>query len=299
VDPVELAPGIAAGWHVEVDPTSVYWSDMGTVSCDGGMCTSNHDAHIQSTGLAGGGPTTLLAGFLPVYTLFRVNAAGVYWEAPACPADGGACTETLSTVAFDAGAPAVVAATPGDTDFALDANAAYVTEQSVGLVRVPLDGSAQTTLATSPSPLRVAIDATTGYFTDSSGSIWSVALGGGSPKQLTTAPSPTSIAVDSSNVYFEEGTCPDAGTCVQVLAMPLAGGTATPLATLPAITNIVPWGGNVYFTDGTYVMSAPVGGGTVTTIAAPKGGLHDIAVDATSIYWADLAGYGVWKIGHP
>jgi hypothetical protein len=298
VDPVELTPAILPGWHVAVDATSVYWDDMGTQSCDGGTCTYNGDARIYSTPL-GGGSTTFLQGFLPPSTLFRVNAAGVYWEAPACPGDGGPCTQTLSTRGFDAGAPTVVGATPGATDFALDSNAAYVVEPGVGLVRVPLDGSTQTTLAASTSPQHVAIDAANAYFTDFGGSIWSVALGGGGPALVTTTKEPNTIAVDSSNLYWEDATCPDGGACWLLLGMPLGGATAISLTTPAAPSDLEPWGGNVYFTDGTAILSVPATGGSMSIIAAPLGGVHDIAVDATSVYWADMSGYGVWKISHP
>jgi hypothetical protein len=91
------------------------------------------------------------------------------------------------------------------------------------------------------------------------------------------------LVLDATSVYWIAN---DA-----VMKAPLGGGTIVTLASDPTGE---PYGmaldaKNVYWVDGNTasgrVLSVPIGGGAVHTIAENQVDLYGVAVDATSIYW--------------
>jgi hypothetical protein len=142
------------------------------------------------------------------------------------------------------------------------------------------------------------------------GTIQSVPATGGTPTVLASGQAhPTAIAADSINVYWTNAgseTCPPANpTCTpppdgSVMKLPIAGGAPTTLASgQNNPQRIVIDATNVYWTnegssvqglapsntDGT-VMQVPIGGGVPTTLASQQFLLGEIAVDASSVYFA-------------
>ena len=82
-----------------------------------------------------------------------------------------------------------------------------------------------------------------------------------------------------------------------VVKVPIGGGTPTILTSdSAAIHDIAVDATTVYWTyPGGTVKTIPIGGGTPTTLASVKGQPYGIAVDATHVYWTNGDG-GVTKI---
>ncbi len=155
-------------------------------------------------------------------------------------------------------------------------------------------------------PGQFTVDAANVYWTEgvdataaaNTGSIKMASLAGGTVTTLAALlNNPFGIAVDSTNVYWTE----QAGGTVK--KAPIAGGAATTLATgLINPQYIVVDATNVYFTelgsfdtvsgmrknDGT-VNKVLLAGGAVTQLATGLNGPQTIAVDATNIYWTEIA----------
>ncbi|HLK41069.1 MAG TPA: hypothetical protein VKU41_30165 [Polyangiaceae bacterium] len=233
---------------------------------------------------------------------------------------------------------------------ALDSTNIYWTQAST-VMSVPLGGGTPTPLASDQSPSAprysgIAVDQNNAYWTASvfstnNWAVMSVPLGGGTPSTLGSGIDPSvgfgasGIAVDATSVYWsyvfglpllriplgggaETGIAPgtsnggigannlDGSTIVVrgsnvywvdvngIMTAPIAGGTATTLVAGMQPDNIAVDANNVYWGgSGTTVMSVPVGGGTPKTLVSGQNAPNWVAVDATNIYWLNyLSGTG-------
>jgi hypothetical protein len=101
---------------------------------------------------------------------------------------------------------------------------------------------------------------------------------------------PSALALDSTNVYWIEDTDD------QVLSAPLVGGSPTTLATMQhLLTAIAVNSTGVYWVTDQgaglgNIVTAPIGGGTVSTLFSAE----PIAVDSTSVYFS--AGYALYSV---
>lgn len=103
---------------------------------------------------------------------------------------------------------------------------------------------------------------------------------------------PYDLRVDADNVYWTTQSAA-LGEEGLVMQMPLAGGEPIVLASGQTPGSLAIDAEHVYWTNTTddgSVMSVPIGGGTVTTLAAHQPGPVSIAVDATNVYWTTLTG---------
>jgi hypothetical protein len=208
----------------------------------------------------------------------------------------------------------------------VDASSVYWLEDDGSVKKVPVAGGAVTALATGLlSPRDLAQDSTSLYFTDvQAGKVQRVAKSGGAVTTLASSlTSPYAIAVDSSNVYFIENgnstlsKVAKAGGAVSALVTgsinsdvlavdgsglyyfapsqviykaSLAGGSGTMLENIiDAGSSIVIDSTSVYW-GYTALHRVAVGGGTVTTYAAPIGRVGAMAADASSLYYVNLGG---------
>ncbi len=164
-----------------------------------------------------------------------------------------------------------------------------------------------TTLGRSGSSAGIAVDATSVYWTALSagpgtpgGAVLSCPLSGGATTTLTTGQyQPWSIAVDATNVYWTAwsnvvSVPKDGGVATTLGSGPTAayGLAALPLPVAPGVT-----AQNIYWTVPSdpaggpgvagWVLAVPAAGGTTVTLASGTMTPSDIAIDDTSIYWAD------------
>ncbi len=133
----------------------------------------------------------------------------------------------------------------------------------------------------------------------------SVPIGGGAPVTVVSGESnPRGVVVDSTSIYWATLACAgDGGVCAgAVRKAPLDGlpdgGAVSTLASGQPLSLAVD-AKSVYWTnagtqangygDGS-VMSVPIGGGTVVTLATGQNNPYGIAVDADTVFWTTLGG---------
>jgi hypothetical protein len=196
----------------------------------------------------------------------------------------GRCLETLASVDGN-----------GIAAIAVDDTSVYWTGDAV--MRVSKTGGAPVTLANDPTSFAIAVDATGVYWTSNDRAVVKVSPGGGPSTTLASWPfaegsssSWTSIAVSNGSVcWTHRPNLPYDGVVARVS---VSGGTTTTLATsqMAPISIAVHADTVVWSDEDQGVMSAPVIGGTPTTLVAKETSLAPvgIAVDSTSVYFSDL-----------
>ncbi len=138
--------------------------------------------------------------------------------------------------------------------------------------------------------------ANSGNASGSGGAIMSVPTSGGTPTTVATNQDyPWAIAADANNVYWTNYDNDGAGSggmtsSGAVLQAPIGGGSVTTLAMgLEDPYGIAVDASNVYFTTyaGDRVKSVPIGGGTVVTLAQGLSSPCYIAVSGGDAYWTN------------
>jgi hypothetical protein len=189
--------------------------------------------------------------------------------------DGGATTSTtggaIVTVPTGGAVSTIVVGDGGATervawgvvvDVALDASHVYFADLAAGTVaRAPKAGGAVETLATGlVTPVHVAVGAGHVYVQTGDGRVQRVPVTGGAPSVVGASNAPGVVAVGPTLVAWGDGEFPGA------------------------------------------VWAAPIGGGDATKLVAGKDtsagavGVSALAVDATSVFFADVAGLAVLRV---
>jgi hypothetical protein len=292
---------------------NIYWVEGGAatfVSIDGGTPTQLHNGYIDGpffvdngylySGSQGtvpaqtiakqpldGGASTTIESNLPNVAGLAADSTSVYWTS-----DQAA---TVLSASLDGGTPTTLASgANGLTSIALDSSYAYVAFSSGSILRVQLAGGTPTTFAsgqpTSNGAQELAIDSNDLYWTDQfHGAVLKESLTGGSPVTVYSGgESPITLAVDSSRVYW---TTSPGGT---VSSASLDGGGYTQLANPGAtysgayLEPMVVTQTNIYWCESATgfqaIVSMPLDGGTITTVASGYGALVAAPGDM-SIYW--------------
>jgi hypothetical protein len=303
---VTLASGQNGPGAIGVDAANVYW-------ITGWGDPSGNFAHAVLKVSRCGGPVTTLASEPGLNGLAMAVAGGrVYWYAGDSPTRSG----QLLSVPVGGGQVTQLARTTALISMAVDdANAYWTTYAGVAgsgsVMRVSLAGGTPTTLASAQTPGGVAVAAGDVYWADANGAsswgfagqIFSEPSSGGTPAVIGGYAGIFAIlATNSTNVFWVANNHDWTGSnyleIAAVLTAPLGGGAATTLATADASSQEI---GAIAVDDASLyyqlsgqappygIIKVPLNGAPPVTMASGVGAVG-IAVDATSIYWTDIAG---------
>jgi hypothetical protein len=265
---------------------------------DAGTSEAATDAASDADGAAGPVITPIAQGQNSPYRV-AVGGGHVYWTDQQGGTVSGAPVDAVAKTVDGGETTILVSGLTGQLGgIAVDSNNVYFTD-TVGcdptsvVLSVPLSGGTPTTLAGDQlNPTSITVDSKNVYWTSygsgANGLVESVPVGGGTATTIASAQVfPGDIAVDDTNVYWSvAGANPLLGA---ILKAPIGGGTAVTLASnQDAPAGLAVTGGNVYWgsAGGGYIASAPVGGGSTTTVVAMAAPV-ELAADSTAIYWTD------------
>ncbi len=252
-------------------------------SCQGGTCAGGV---CQPIALAPGAAASLLA----------VGSSNVYYISGS----------SLMKVAAGGGGTPIALATglPTVAGVATDSTNVYWVEPGTGsngeVLKVSVNGGTSSPLSTGlAGGYSIAVlDGYVLWVAASDGTVKQVPIGGGTTSTISSGQdNPVGIATDSSHVYWA-----NAGTVYFASIPSGARNTSNSTFTISQVTaQNVGSGPALIATDGTsiYVIgpgsngetleAAPVGGGTVSTLASGLGGLGGMAVDSTGVYLTTLS----------
>ena len=294
-----LASGLSSAVSLRVTASSVLYSDAGPPS---GCCLQTGMGSLKSVPLGGGTVSTVIAG-LDAPAAFDADAGHLVWaelwRVGASPTAGGPTTTLASGIANSL------------TRIAADQNSLYVLDGELIKV-VPLAGGAVERLAAATALIGnfgaadlsgdIVTDGTNVYWTAADGAgatVHSVSITGGTPVMLAvdgvasaTQPCYGRIALDSQNVYWTSGQTTSPVGC-SVKKVPLSGGAATTVIDYPYLRDFTVDGGNVYFSElgGFTLRKIGTGGGATTLVVS--GVSPWVLVSAMGrLFWLDPKGLG-------
>lgn len=286
---------------------------VGFGDCDGLGCTTLLDADADHCGACGhsclGGACTLgvcqplvIADVLFMED-FALDGNDVYFTTVA--SSGG----QVRRVAKTGGPTSLVINAPEPRTITVDATHVYWTDYNdltaerslVRALKVNANGTQTLAWAFGIGPIDVVVDGTSAYYTTSSHAS-SVPLAGGAGTLFATEPA-YRITQDAGTVFWTTIGDPNGGS-IRSKVIGAAGMPSTLAIGQTDPDGIAAFQGNVYWTTpaSSSVKRAPAIGGPATTIANDARFPHEIAVDASGIYWSEIGGSnqvrGIWKADH-
>lgn len=265
--PAVLAADQKKPAHLAVDGTSVYWTNEG-------------DGTVMKIGVQGGTPVVLASKQRRPMDIV-VDATHVYWANFA----GG----TIMRLPKEGGNPTVlVRAQRMPKDLSLDASSVYWCSSYQGIMKAGLRGGTVTQINKSGESMEYVTMDHAGRFywvitpgTSGDGEVVGYTPGRSEEILSREHQSPCGIAVDDTHVYFTGDSA--------LMKVGRDGGTEVKLVE-PAQCPVAVDDANVYYTtfNRDVINKVSKRGGTPTTLASNlKVGFGGIAVDATSVYWAN------------
>jgi hypothetical protein len=298
-----LATTTSTPGPVAVDANSIYFplrdnAQCSTqVQCGFNAWLCNHA--LAKVPIAGGAVTTLATGLTYPNSVATDGTSVFVTHGSGCgyvtkvAVGGGAAQNLTAFVGFTQS----VAVNGGNVFFLeigpYSNNPGYVAS-------VPSAGGATTTLASGPRNLAwLAVDSSSVYWTATdyntnngigTGTLSKVPQGGGGMTTLVGGMNyPGFVSTDGTNLFWTD----QASGHQELRRISVSGGASTQLGEGPIWWNASD-GKNVYFASGSGIARAPVGGGAITYLAIgvqPNG----LAIDGTSVYWADTAFGAIMK----
>jgi hypothetical protein len=299
-----------------VDATSVYWVE----TQDSSQVRDN--GSVKKAPLAGGGGYTILAAQQGAPLDIAVGPSGVFWLNAGATNPGGlmwmastATSPTAVATAYTAPTGGVVLTSSNVYWFDTTMTAAQ-SENLLGLPLTNLTPSATPTIDTGVAQCVYAPPVLNGsslYWMQSgcfanSGTLWTIGLPfvpGQAPVALL--PSGTflngpyaaaRIALDSSQMYIGAN---NSSQVASIESVALGGGNLS--VVFPASPNGVAMDAtNFYWTDNQAlaVLSRPIVGGAITTLASGQSNPWDIAVDSSNVYFTNNSSPGsVMRVAKP
>lgn len=278
--PTTLASRQGTIENVVVDSTHVYW-------------TSATNGTVMRIPVGGGLPTTLASEQRFPWGL-AVTSSAVFWT--------DINRLTVMTAGLDGDHPTLIAAHPQDHSgrdpAEIEADAEHVfwlyrSQNNTQLLQAPVSGGEPTTLSFAPRGMKVGPG---GVYWVEGTQLLKLGPEGGTPVVVADGLSgnglygTTLIAIDSTTAYLRDWVSKD-GSAVGAtfMKLPLAGGTPTTIATLDTASaqSFEVDATSLYYARGPTIMKLPLAGGPPVFVAKGKISGFRIAVDATSVYWAD------------
>jgi hypothetical protein len=230
-----------------------------------------------------------------------LNSTSLYWFEAAndqltrTPVAGGSAVSVAQAggdpfESFGAGACCLAA----DTTNVYWATSSVACTVSGNIFKAPLGGGVATTLATVSCVNALAVDGSNVYW-GAHGSVGAVPIAGGTPITLAQTPSGGHSLVLSDRLFWLSDVQPGS----TVLSMPTSGGIPATIANTPLpAQSLAVDASSIYITTAAgesadagasgQVLTAALSGGPTKALATVAAFPGPIAVDATSVYWAQL-----------
>ncbi|AUX30331.1 hypothetical protein SOCE836_024340 [Sorangium cellulosum] len=198
-----------------------------------------------------------------------------------CGACGHGCRGGLCSDA--ACQPVVLAAAAGaPLAIAVDATHVYWTHRDTDeIMSAPIDGGEAVTIAESCPSFGIEVSATDATWTCAElGTVYRAPLEGGEPVPLATGLNlPMGLALDATSIYVGDDSA--------VKRVPIGGGEAVQLAVGSGSRRLEIDDTHVYWTnaDASTIRKVPIGGGEDVILATGYFESHEVALDATTVYW--------------
>ncbi len=185
-------------------------------------------------------------------------------------------------------------------DVAADSTTVYWTTPTA-VLSSPIGGGTPTTVASGQSSaFGIAMDATNLYWTTAD-AVLSIPRSGGIITTIASGQAgPAHVAVDATNVFWTvTGTAQNNYQDGAVSRCAIGGCNNTPNVLAPNRTrpsDVAVDGSNVYWAEiNGIVASMPKGGGAISTLSS-AGSALGLAVDSSSVFWADYGNHAVMSV---
>ncbi len=280
--------GCAAGFHV---CSGQCVDDTAPATC-GASCTP---CQAPGNGVASCNGTSCVYTCDPGYSACSTGCCSC-GDVQTDPNNCGTCGHSCGAEACVAGVcGAAVIATSQANAYAIAADDVNVYWTTTGadssVVQAPVGGGGATVLFSSANDFPAAIAVVSGqvYFTDEiqPGSVSRVPVGGGASVPIASNLTyPGALAASGGTLFFTQNdySSQNGGS---IASTPVGGG---PIATIAGgqlfgqSTSIAVAAGAVFWTTYSDVLTAPIGGGSATTLAAQTYA-YSVAADANNVYW--------------
>jgi hypothetical protein len=266
-DPVPSAAALVTGetgiTAIATDDFFVYWSTQ--------------DGSVKRVSIDGGKPTTLISGQPPASTL-AVDETHLFWAS----SDG-----QIARTPKEGGAAEPLAEAGHDTGFAIDPTHIYFTTSEGTVQKRAKDDGATTDLAAQQKVRsQFAIGGSSLVFAtppEDAAAVSEMRTDSGAVDTLVSGPRPDFVAISGSNLYWTNTGDQTVGVAQRdgssVFQIPALG--AQPSSVMGDDTY-------VYFADVSGAVNvATIRGGDAVQIAKGPTGKVSMAMDQTSIYWAN------------